>query len=209
MNGISTRLAAACGAYFVGAVIIGALGPTRSKPGLLLILTGFAALLVFLGYLQRLLSAGSGSGGIGSTVMRGCGLIFLAMQASELAYFAVQYLGGASGTTADFLRDLIEATYVASTIFFGLFVLSAALTARVRRVLPGWLTWPGVAVGALAAAAGAVGTLAPESDNHLPYVAALAWTAVVSVLLAVRPSGPGNAATPAPAPKRANVAGAV
>jgi membrane protein implicated in regulation of membrane protease activity len=55
-------------------------------------------------------------------------------------------------------------------------------------VLPAWLTWPGVAVGALTAAAGALGAVSVESFLPLPYVGGLVWIGAVSVLLAVRPS---------------------
>jgi hypothetical protein len=211
MNGISARLAAASGAYFVVAAILGSLGPTRSRVGLLVILTGLVALLVFLGFLQRLLvrtsTAPAGRPGLTAT---GCGLLFLAMQASELAYFGVDYQSATSAPDARLLEQLIEATFVSSTIFFGLFVVSAALETRHQRVLPGWLTWPGVAVGAAAAVVGAVGTLAVGSPTSLPYVAALAWTAVVSLVLALRPAAAAAESVPAgPATRRADVAGAV
>ena len=45
-----------------------------------------------------------------------------------------------------------------------------------------------MAVGALSAAAGALGVLTVDSFLPLPYVAGLVWVGVVSVLLAVRPS---------------------
>ena len=154
----------------------------------MVILSGLVALLVFLAFLQRLLPHNDGvrSGWLAMTTS--FGLIFVAMQASELAYFGVDFQGSATGASADLLSDVIEATFVASTIFFGLFVLSAATGSYAERVLPAWLTWPGMAVGAVTALAGALGVLSVDSFMPLPYVTGLAWTGVVSVLLAVRPS---------------------
>ena len=107
------------------------------------------------------------------------------------------------------MRDLIEATFVASTTFFGLFVLSAAASGRARRVLPAWLAWFGVAVGVLTAAAGAVGAVSLVSHTPLPYMAALTWTVVVSVFLAARPTGQGAGAAPSAAPGQVDLAGTV
>jgi hypothetical protein len=186
VTAISTRLSAISGAYFGVAVIAGAL--YRTEGGLMVILSGLVALLVFLAFLQRLLPHNDGvrSGWLAMTTS--FGLIFVAMQASELAYFGVDFQGSATGASADLLSDVIEATFVASTIFFGLFVLSTATGSYAERVLPAWLTWPGMAVGAVTALAGALGVLSVDSFMPLPYVTGLAWTGVVSVLLAVRPS---------------------
>jgi hypothetical protein len=67
-----------------------------------------------------------------------------------------------TGASADLLADLTEATFIASTLFFGLFLLSAA--------------------------AGTLGVLTVDSYLPLPYVTGLVWVGVVSVLLAVRRS---------------------
>ena len=186
MNAISTRLVAISGAYFVGTAFAGSAGPDRSRVGLLLIASGLAALLVFLAFLHRRLSHDDGVRSGWPAMTTGCGLIFVALQASELGYFGVVFQHSATGPSADLLADLTEATFVASTLFFGLFVLSAAAGTQVQRVLPAWLTWPGVAIGALTVAAGALGVLTLDSYLPIPYVTGLAWTAVVSVVLTVR-----------------------
>jgi hypothetical protein len=207
MNGIPARLSAASGAYFVVAAILGALGPTRTKVGLLVILSGLVALLVFLGFLHRLPSR---TGGRPPTMATYCGLVFLAMQASELAYFGVNYDPATSAPDAGLLQQLIEATFVSSTIFFGLFVLSTAVVTGVAHLVPAWLAWLGGAVGGAAVVAGALGTLAVESHNALAYMAALAWTAVVSVLLVIRPARTQtDPMTAGPMTPPADVAGAV
>jgi hypothetical protein len=188
MNAISTRLAAFSGAYFVVTAFAGSTGPERTKVGVLVILSGLAALLVFLAFLHRLLLHDDGvrSGWLAMTTS--CGLIFLAMQASELAYFGVVFQRSATGASADLLADLTEATFIASTIFFGLCLLSAAAATQGHRVLPAWLTWPGIAVGALTTAAGALGAVSVDAFLPIPYVTGLAWIGVASVVLAVRPS---------------------
>jgi hypothetical protein len=186
MNAISTRLSAAAGAYFVVAVVAGVL--YRTEGGLMVILSGLVALLVFLAFLSRLLSNIGGARTSWPAMTTSFGLIYLAMQASELAYFGVDFQGSATGASANLLSDVIEATFVASTIFFGLFVLSVATGTHAQRVLPAWLTWPGMAVGAVTALAGALGVLAVDSFTPLPYVTGLAWTGILSVVLAFRPS---------------------
>jgi hypothetical protein len=194
MNAISTRLSAAAGAYFVVAVLTGVL--YRTEGGLMVILSGLVALLVFLAFLHRLLSEVGGARGGWSAITTSFGLIYVAMQASELAYFGVDFQGSVTGASADLLAEVIEATFVASTIFFGLLVLSTAKGMHVQRVLPAWLTWPGMAVGAAAAVAGALGVLSVGSFTALAYVVGLLWTGVVSVVLAVRPSRAGAGTAP-------------
>jgi hypothetical protein len=209
MNTISTRLSAISGAYFVVAALAGSTGPERTRAGVLVILSGLVALLAFLAVLHRQLSHLDGvrSGWLAMTTS--CGLIFVAMQASELAYFGVVFQRSATGASADLLADLTEATFVASTIFFGLFLLSAAAGAHTQRVLPAWLTWPGAAVGALTAAAGAVGVVSLDAFLPLPYVTGLVWIAVVSILLAVRPSRPSTGTASAGLTTRADAVGRV
>jgi hypothetical protein len=209
MTTTQTRLAAISGAYFVVTAFVGTLGPERTEVGLLIILSGLAALLVFLASLPRLLSPDDGVRSGWLPMMTSCGLIFVALQAGELGYFGVVFQRPATGAGADLLPDLTAATFVASTFFFGLFLLSAAAGARAQRVLSGWLTWPGMAVGMLSAAAGAAGVLTVESYLPVPYVAGLAWVAVVSVLLTVHPSRTATEAEPSGVPGRADVAGAV
>jgi hypothetical protein len=209
MNAISTRLSAISGAYFVVAVLVGSRGPERTEVGLLVILSGLVALLVFLAFLHRLLSRDGGVGSGWLAMTTSCGLIFLALQASEIGYFGVVFQRSANRASADLLADLTEATFVASTLFFGLLLLSAAAATQAQRVLPAWLTWPGAAVGALTAAAGAVGVVSLDAFLPLPYVTGLVWIAVVSILLAVRPSRPSTGTASAGLTTRADAVGRV
>ena len=206
MNTFTTRLSAISGAYFVVAAFAGSAGPDRTELGLLVVLSGLVALVAFLAFLHRQLSQLDGvrSGWLAMTTS--CGLIFLAMQASELGYFGVVFQASATGPSADLLADLTEGTFVASTIFFGLFLLSTAASAHAQRVLPAWLIWPGVAVGAVTAMAGAVGVLSLDSYLPIPYVAGLVWIGVVSILLAVRASRPSRGASE-DVPARADAVG--
>lgn len=201
MNGISARLAAACGAYFVAAAVLGSLGD-KATVGTLVMFSGIAALLVFLGFLHDALTRAGGSREILAITANACGVVFVALQGVEFALVAVDHQGGGPG---QLLPDLGEAVFVVSTVFFALFVLFAAGRSLTQHVLPAWLTWPGIAVGALAAGAGAAGMVSVDSFIPLPYMGALVWTAVVSGLLAVRPqrSAPPAAARPV------DVAGAV
>ena len=200
MNGISQRLGAASGAYFVVAAVLGSLGD-KGTVGTLVMFSGIAALLVFLGFLHATLDrAGAGAESLAGTVTAS-GLVFLALQGVEFGLIAVDHQGGGSG---QLLPGLGAAVFVVSTVFFGLFVLAAARTLA-RRVLPAWASWAGTAAGALAAVAGAAGTVNVDAFIPLPYMAALLWTAVVSALLTVRPRSAARQAAARPV----DVAGAV
>src|SRR4051794_38738833 len=203
MNGISQRVAAASGAYFVVAVMAGSVGD-RNTVGVVVIVSGLVAFAAFLGHLHRLLApAPTRRDGSGVTATC-CGVVVLAVQAGELATVSADHYLGTAGPHR-LLEVLGGAAFVVTTLFFGLFVLAASVSGQARRLLPAGLGWAGIAAGALTAVAGVAGSVNLDAFIPWPYLGALVWTFAVSVLLAVRPVP----APVAPAPTREAVAGAM
>jgi hypothetical protein len=139
---------------------------------------------VFVGFLNDRLH----TGGDHAMTTTAFGLVYLTVQAGELAVLSVMEPEGA-------VHDVVEAAFVVSTAFFGLFVLAAGTATR-RRLLPTWLAWLGSALGAATVVAGVLGLPSPDAHIPIPYVAALAWTGIVGILLAVRARPPAVEPSP-------------
>jgi hypothetical protein len=221
MNRVLARLAAASGAFFVVAVVVGSVLNTAgsnvrddgavsvasyqraltatNKIGWSLIVIGFIALLVFLAYIHRWLRRFEAPDGWLSTGVLGAGLLYLALQLGELVTVMAGRNPGDKLTTeiASTLLDLDEAAFTVSGLMFGMFVLLTAAHCTVYRALPRWLGLLGVCLGLLTAAAGGVGVANMGGDFPAPYVASLAWMLSLSILLTVRVGKQAVASTPA------------
>lgn len=208
------RIGAAAGAFFVIAIIVGAememSGSTAATegPGILAnlqrdptivnrigfawALLGFAAFLVFLGYLHRVLRRAEGPDGWLATVSVGAGLLYLAIKVGAAAPIMAAVFRR-DALTLEFARtlvDLNDAAFVVSGWAFGLFAAAAALSCLAHGALPRWLGWFGLVSGLLTLVAGTVGVVDPGSYNPLPFVAGLLWTLIASALLTIRRRNP-------------------
>lgn len=206
----SIRLAAAGGAGYVLASLIGnslaeaGAGGGQDGAGILadlqrdtsavqsvgvgLEVLGTAALLVFLGYLYRVLRRAEGPDGWWAATALGAGLITLAVKLSSAAPFMAAQLRR-DELTPELARTLIDqngAGFVLSGYTTGLFVLAAAAACLSGRVVPRGLALSGVVVGALAVAAGTAGVLAPGGYVPVPFLLCLLWILITSLALAVR-----------------------
>ena len=231
MNGISARLAAASGAFSVVALIVGnqlalsgapegtdgasALGYLQREPtlvsstGMVLEIVGFAALLVFLGYLYRVLRRAEGPDGWLAAVAFTAGLGSVAVKVGSIAPIV-------AGTyrkdelTIDIARTLVDlngAAFIVFGLLYGLFIAAASAACLAHRVTSRWLGCAGVVVGILAFVAGLAGILTPDSYNPLAFVGDLVWTLVLSTMLTLRGArDPGRSQRSA---ARADVAGIV
>ena len=234
MNVILTRLAAASGVLFVVAILVGnvmyssgsaevndaasALADLQRDPtlvnrvGFALEILGFAAFLVFLGHLYRVLRRAEGTESSAACVALGGGLGFLAIKVGSAAPVMVGHYRS-DELTPDLARtlvDLNDAAFVVSGFMFGLFCAAAACSTIAHDVLPRWLGWAGLVIGLLTVAAGTSGIVEMEAFNPLPFVAGLAWTLVVSVVSTMRVRRPEAQQTPSvPSPGRVGVAGPV
>lgn len=217
MNGISARLAAASGAFFVIAIMVGpAMKESDSvavaRAGYALAVLGFTAFILFVGFMHRIMRAAEGPDGWVATVALGAGLLYSAVRfEAQAPRMVVAYRGDAlSPELSRTLVDLNDMAFVVGGLLLGLYAASAGWVCVAHRVLPRWLGWFGLVSGVLAVVAGIVGMVDPDLYIPLPFLAGLVWTLVVSILLTVRPRRLEHAsAPPVPTPRRAGIAGAV
>src|SRR4051812_16047202 len=178
----SRRLVAATGAIYVVAVLVGnelatdtgsagtggraILDALRHRTtgqavGLTLEVLSFAALLVFLGYLYRVLRRAERPDGWAAAAAFGVGLVATAVKLGSAAPGLAAYLrrDDLTPVLARTLDDLGGGAFVVSGFAFGIFVALAAGSAFGSHVLPRWLSISGLVVGILTIAAGVAGAL--------------------------------------------------
>ena len=220
MNRMFSRLGAASGALFVLAVMVGSVlnavgssageeGPvsvatyqrqltTTNRIGWSLVVLGFVALVVFLGYFTRWLRRFEAHDGWLSTAVGFAGLLYLALGLGELVTVMAGRNPGDELTTeiASTLLDLDEAAFAVSGLMFGVFVLLAGAHCLAYRSFPRWLGVMGVCLGVLTTAAGGVGVVSMGGYLPAPYVASLAWTLCLSARLTIAAGKPTIASAP-------------
>jgi predicted nucleic acid-binding protein len=211
----SERLAAASGAVYVLAILIGnglyeagksgaedgpgvladlqrTTSPVQTV-GLTLEILGFAAFLVFLGALYRILRRGERADGWLAATALGAGLVTVAVKLGSIGPLmgANRRSGELTPDLARTLNDLGAADFVTSGYTSGIFVAAAGAATLTTRALPGWLAITGVVVGVLTIAAGTAGIVDPAGYVPVPFLLGLLWIFVASAILAVR--GPAAA----------------
>jgi hypothetical protein len=170
-------------------------GSTSGQVGVTLELLGFAALMLFTGYLcTRVRTAGW----LAAAALAG-GVIAIAVKlASAAPMFAAYVLrDGISPETARVLTDMGGAAFVVVWLPTGVFVACAAGAALATRTLGRTLGWGGVIVGSGAVIVTAVTGVHVLAANALPFLLCLLWILLVSVRLAVQRTS-RMAAEPAP-----------
>ena len=156
--------------------------------GLSMELFGWVALVVFLGYLYRVLQRAEGSTGWLAPVAFGSGLIMVCIKLGSVAPLTAAWhrRDDLTVNTATTLSDLGDALFVVSGWATGLLVASAAGSALISGALPRWLGWFGLVSGVATLVAGTAGIMAPAAYNPLPFLAGLLWILITSVLLTAR-----------------------
>jgi hypothetical protein len=202
MKGISTRAAAATGAFYVVAIVAGEQvmavdSALLRRAGYGLTVLGFTAFVVFVAYVHRVLRTAEGPGGWLSTLALSAGVLHSAVRlGAQPPRMVVEYRGdGLPTDLARTLEDLNGTAFVVTGLLLGLYCAAAGVICLRRGVLPRWMGWFGAVAGWLALAAGVVGMADPDLYVPVPFLAGLLWTAIVSAVLTVRPVHP----TPEPA----------
>lgn len=162
--------------------------------GLSMELLGWVALVMFLGYLYRVLQRAEGPDGWLAPVAFGSGLIMVSIKLGSIAPLVAAWYrrDDLTVTTAEILHDLAGAFFVVSGWATGLLVASAAGSALASGVLPRWLGWFGMVSGMATLVAGTAGMMYPRDYLPLPFLAGLLWILVTSVVLTARASRGGQ-----------------
>ena len=162
--------------------------------GMVVEILGMGLLIVFIGYLYRVLRRAEGPDGWWAAPAFGAGLVMVTVKLASAAPILAGRLRAHELTPelARTLNNLNGAAFVVTGFAFGIFVLAAAAAALVGRVLPRWLSIVGVVLGVLTVAAGTAGILDPQGYVPIPFLLGLLWVAAFSILLTVRRSPPGN-----------------
>lgn len=161
--------------------------------GLSLELLGWAALVLFLGYLYRVLQRAEGEDGWLAPAALGSGLIMVTIKLGSIGPLIAAWYrrDDLTVTTAQTLSDLSGAAFVISGWATGLLVTTAAGSALASGILPRWLGWFGMLAGLATLVAGTAGIADPRSYLPLPFLAGLLWILITSVVLTARvPRGP-------------------
>ncbi len=203
------RLAAATGAVFVVAINVGNTMETAGQQnvqtgrqilselqhrtttqsvGIALEVLSFAALMIFLGYLYRVLRRAERPDGWAAAAALVAGIVPLAIKLGSAAPGIAEILrrDDLNPDIARTLEDLGGGAFVISGFAFGVFVAVASGAALGSRVLPRWLTISGLVVGVLTVVAGTAGVLDPEGYMPIPFLLSFLWILVTSIVLTVR-----------------------
>lgn len=156
--------------------------------GVSLELLGWVALVMFVGYLYRVLQRAEGPDGWLAPVAFGSGLIMVGIKLGSVAPLTAAWYrrDDLTVTAASTLSDLGNALFVVSGWATGLLVGSAAGSALVSGVLPRWLGLLGLASGVATLVAGTAGIMDPRAYIPLPFLAGLLWILLTSVVLTAR-----------------------
>ena len=223
---IRDRIGAATGAVFVALIMVGnqmasggsadSAHPTGEQvlrdvahqtssatftAGFILEGLGFAAFIVFLGYLADVLRRrvpGRGPGGIAAGTAIVSGAVMLAVKLGSAAPIVTLWVDHdyISPQFAQVLNDLGGAAFIISWLPFAIFVAAVAAGLH-RTALVGRPTaYSGLALGVAGLALSIAGVHDPVGANPLAFLLGLAWLLAVSVRLAVRPgTGAGTGTT--------------
>lgn len=158
-------------------------GSTSGQLGLSLELLGFAAWVLFVGYLCTRVRAG---GWLANAALVG-GVVSIAVKvASGAPWFAAYGLrNDISPETARVLGDMNAVAFGLDWLPIGLFVACAAAAAMMAHVLGRVLGWSGVIAGTVAVVYTAFAGVHVMSASALPFLLCLLWTLAVSVRLGI------------------------
>jgi hypothetical protein len=159
-------------------------GSPSGQLGVTLELVGFAAWMLFVGYLCTRVRAG---GWLATAALAG-GVVSIAVKIGSGASLFAGYVlrDEISPETARVLDSMGGAAFVLDWLPIGLFVACAAGAALATRTVGQVLGWGGVLAGTIAVGFTAVTGLHVLDANALPFLVCLLWILVVSVRLGIQ-----------------------
>lgn len=228
------RVAAATGALFVVLVMVGNqvdVGGTDQSPhpsgasvlhdvaaqahstsaviGFTLEFLGFMSFVVFLGYLLdlRRRTSGRDAGAVAAATAVLAGMTMLIIKLASAVPMGAVFLdhAGMSPELARVLNDMGGVAFVLGWLPYAVFVTAAALGLQRAGLVGRPTAVIGTVVGAAGIVLALIGLQNPSDGNPMAWLAALLWTLVVSVRLAVRP-GTGRQPADAGSPARVTAA---
>ena len=174
-------------------------GSTLGQAGVTLELLGFAAWMLFVGYLCTRVRAG---GWLATAALTG-GVVSVAVKLASAAPLLTGYLlrDELSPDTARMLTNMNGIAFGVDWLPVGLFVACASAAALATRTLGPLLGWGGVLAGTLTVFITAVTGVHLDAGNPLPFLVCLLWILAISVRLAIhRTPKVTSQATPIPTP---------
>jgi hypothetical protein len=159
--------------------------------GVALEVLGFAAFIVFLGYLADVLrrTAGGRRGGIAAGTGIVAGAVMVAVKLGSAVPVMALWVdhGDISPQLALVLNDLGSVAFVVSWLPAAIFVAAAAAALHRAGLVGRPTAYCGLVLGAAGLVLTIIGIHDPISANPLAFLLGLAWLLAVSVRLAIRP----------------------
>jgi hypothetical protein len=159
--------------------------------GVALEMLGFAALLVFLGYLAHVLrrTAGGQRGSIAAGAGIASGAVMVAVKLGSAAPVVTLWVdhSAISPQLALVLNDLGAVAFVISWLPSAIFVAAAAAALHRAGLVGRPTAYCGFVLGAAGLVLSIIGIHDPFSANPLAFLLGLVWLLAVSIRLAIRP----------------------
>jgi hypothetical protein len=155
--------------------------------GIALVMLGFAAFMLFLGYLRERLR--SGGDWLGQAAALAGGLT-IAIKLGTVAPTVAPRLGGAAiGPQATLgLYDIGEIGFIVTGFTFAVFVLAAALSGlSARGTMPRWLAWAGLVIGVAGLITPVAGPIDPVNYMPVPWLLQSLWVLLLAAAWSIRP----------------------
>jgi hypothetical protein len=173
--------------------------------GMALVLLGFAAFMLFLGYARERLRAGGDWLGHAASLV---GTLAIAIKLGTVVPTLVPRLGGQTlGLPATLaLYDIGEIGFIVTGFTFAVCVIAASLSGLSARgaTMPRWLAWAGLVVGVAGLVTPIAGLNDPANYLSVPWLLQSLWVLMLAIAWTIRPQV-APAATPAPVGELATV----
>jgi hypothetical protein len=161
----------------------------QNSIGWAMALVGFAAFMLFLGYLrERLRTPGDWCASAAGLA----GAITVAIKVGSVAFEYADRLRASSidGGVARALQDTAGGAFVICGLTFTVFTLAAGVAglSAGRLAMPRWLAWSGIGLGVIGLITPIIGIISSGSYVPAPWLLEIVWLGVLAVVWTVRPN---------------------